>query len=799
MMVAISKQDVLANQDFRFDFMKDSNPSLATIANYTISIYNDYDVIFVNLRFKVNHIESKNTSTNKRVGLIQIYLNDTSGEYIYTNIFLDHVGNNSFDAYCENALYNTSWTTGVGYLGTGLPLGTWFYVQYIFQKVGTTRSAYVKMWQFAENSSPQWINKSNVVVSDSGGAKVPKKIMPRIAIYTSLMNSNNVCLFELGHLSFRQANFGSVAWGSNFIIPGIECNQFSTTVVHSDISGSTSFPSWDRSRYGRVDYNPSYAVTTSNSFSNVHPTSSSKKPSDYILSGVQSLCLGLDNAMTVQKVNITGWGLFQPVADILNFVWNSLIAPGFEFISDSMIDSFKMVVEIIVKIFDLIYDTIVTIVKDNFNFEVVNPSVYYFDVGSKFKILVEELNDYLGVNILSAFKLRRTRIWPEGFINQFNLRIPTKFRFKFLGVNYDFSGIELLFPWIKWANALSNKVPLSEYAPYDPSVPSEYARSVNSTGLGFTFSEFAGDVFEGAFYFTLLYIASKILPVETLVKLITRLYGQVVHKPKIINVLQALGVNYDSNYEPTEASIKARVDNIQSDLSHVKSQQDSQATNTDVSDIRGDIADLSGDVYNLQSDMDHVMIQQDDQSTQADIVNVRNDISNLQADVSHIMSQQDSQATLSSVDDIRGDISDLAEGLSTIYDNVNILVSRIDITLSTRSSQSSVTDLYNAIVDKINTLYSRIDVILSSRASQSDMTSLIDEMSVVIPGKLKYNVNQILASVTDEVEGSTIANVLLLVETLDTLNNVISTWMTYMDEFTQWLQNPHAFSRPQHP
>ena len=120
------------------------------------------------------------------------------------------------------------------------------------------------------------------------------------------------------------------------------------------------------------------------------------------------------------------------------------------------------------------------------------------------------------------------------------------------------------------------------------------------------------------------------------------------------------------------SAVNQRFDNIEGNITNI--QGDISNLTTDVTNIRGDISNLTTDVTNIRTDVNNLT---------TDITNIRTDISNLTTDVTNIRTDVNNLTT--DVTNIRGDISNLTTDVTNIRTDISNLTTdvsniRTDIT-----------------------------------------------------------------------------------------------------------------------
>lgn len=157
----------------------------------------------------------------------------------------------------------------------------------------------------------------------------------------------------------------------------------------------------------------------------------------------------------------------------------------------------------------------------------------------------------------------------------------------------------------------------------------------------------------------------------------------------------------------------------------------------------------------------------------------------------------------------------LLSHIGTSYDaNYDLTGDSLSVQLATIKTfvdqLETYTDQIEGFTDELETLLKGEDglenimeIITDIKSLSEDIkTKLITETNVTIPNTLTYRLNDLKTVLEDmeNPESDSLMNKILLIVTL--CNNFISfieSWVSYIDLYTLWLQNPRKFSKPPYP
>lgn len=311
------------------------------------------------------------------------------------------------------------------------------------------------------------------------------------------------------------------------------------------------------------------------------------KFSDEIESILEAIADKLDRAVTFPRASFDAPEPFKFFANILNDICNDIVAPGFEYTSDLIIDVFKLVILEFGYLGDGVISTLKTLLESNYtNIQTyieartqdvlvwlkdiisIESDGSYYEISDKLTTIMEAIEESVPENFLDNLKARRTRMYPYAIL-QFaltNIRIPKDLNVKIFGnsTGWSLPLEELLYLLIgPFYLIRNNKVPFSEYMPYDLDDPVDRERHFTYSGNGFIFREMWGDQTEYGAYSFLISLISKFLGAEIALNVGRKLVNKTVpFQPSNKQILNAIGTQYDNTFSLVGESLKSGVDDI---------------------------------------------------------------------------------------------------------------------------------------------------------------------------------------------------------------------------------------------
>lgn len=278
----------------------------------------------------------------------------------------------------------------------------------------------------------------------------------------------------------------------------------------------------------------------------------------------------LDKVLTIPQADFSLPDPFQPIADIINDLFNNIIGKSFELVTDSIIDMAKALLTSIAFMLEECFyglrdigvnniSSIATWFKSNVvDVSPYQPNTYNYPLGTKLSAIVSIIDEELP-GLLDNIKTPFCHVHPLSAINYDQWKICTRMNFSFLNHSFgNFKILDVILDIItigRWSVFKDSKVPFSELAPYSDD---DSGRRVT----GFTWGELFLDVCAGGAVGVAAWFFSKFVPPTILCRALSVLFGSAYPHPRIINVLDAIGVGYDSNYDPISDDITDQITEV---------------------------------------------------------------------------------------------------------------------------------------------------------------------------------------------------------------------------------------------
>jgi len=315
----------------------------------------------------------------------------------------------------------------------------------------------------------------------------------------------------------------------------------------------------------------------------------------------------LDKVLTLPTASFELPTPFEPIASMINDFCNNLISPSFEFITDCILDGFKALVNSGAYLLEqLTYglrdiginniDTILSWIKTNLiNVTAYQPATYNVDVGQYMYNIIDTI-DSEAPGLLDNLKFYFTDVYPLNFISYYNLKIPYKYSITVLGHSFGAFNVEDivldLLSMGRWSIIKDQKVPYSELAPYHDD---DYERRTN----GFTWGELIKDGIVVGGIATASYFLSKFIPPSILLHGLQSLFTTVYPQPRVVDVLDAIGVGYDANYAPTGDTISERCDTIDNSENQINAKLPTgfgEIFDTEIDSLKAEIEEIAAKI-----------------------------------------------------------------------------------------------------------------------------------------------------------------------------------------------------------
>lgn len=507
--------------------------------------------------------------------------------------------------------YGVGWQSGTP---AEINIGDWYYVVIDVLGIGDTpaMSTYVYMGIFGNyDRTGLIVSKNYTFVSD---VQV-EKVWGTTSVYWPFINEEEVIEWMFGPIVIRVSD-ETTSTSDSIIIRATSGFEYLTLDENSD-AGLNVLDT--RYTINDIELEDIYVDDDSLSGSNTDQSgfdggSTTGSFSDLIYTELSTLASNIDQTLTLPEFDIYIGGLLQPVADMLNVLGNSILIPGFEFATDSILEVIKYLVINVASISDIIIDNASTFVEDSaddflnwcktiLNIKVKSGSTYW-QIGANLQKMVDGVDDWMvdefgaeeAEDMWDKLKFKRSRIFPKEILTGggcSDIRIPNQFEIDLFSgsFTYNFSLEDIILAmWGLFPGMSDIKIPMSEYFPFDLSDPTERERHVTYSGNGVTARELVLDYYELVAYALAFYVVAKFVPWSVLYKIMFKMLGLNRLQPSNKDIVRLMGVPYKGISNPVQYYHPSGNDLWQELNEEINGNQ------TDISNLQSDVSDIKGEM-----------------------------------------------------------------------------------------------------------------------------------------------------------------------------------------------------------